>query len=148
MKTFVIILVVAALLIAGYMLWGRGTGTTVQIQTENNLVNNQPATTTPQASTSTPKSATTTGSTPSTGSGQASYTLAQVSAHNKASDCWSAINGSVYNLTSWISRHPGGQQAILGLCGKDGSQAFNKQHGDQDKPEKVLASFLIGTLKK
>jgi hypothetical protein len=36
--------------------------------------------------------------------------------------------------------------AILSLCGKDGTVAFNAQHGGQGRPETELASFKIGTL--
>jgi cytochrome b involved in lipid metabolism len=66
--------------------------------------------------------------------------------HNNEGDCWTIINGGVYNLTSWIHEHPGGAQAILGLCGKDGSTAFNAQHGGQARPENELSSFKIGIL--
>lgn len=76
----------------------------------------------------------------------ASYKMADVAGHKDASSCWSAINGNVYNLTSWIAKHPGGEGAILGICGKDGSDAFNSQHGGQGKPENVLETFKIGTL--
>lgn len=74
------------------------------------------------------------------------YTLVDVAQHNSASSCWSTINGGVYDLTSWISKHPGGQQAILSLCGTDGSAAFNAQHGGQRRPANELAGFQIGTL--
>lgn len=74
------------------------------------------------------------------------YTLVQVASHAGASDCWTAINGSVYNLTTWIAQHPGGEQAILGICGKDGSAAFNGQHDGDRRAERALASFQIGTL--
>ena len=76
-----------------------------------------------------------------------SYTLAQVSTHKSKSDCWSAINGSLYDLTSWIGQHPGGQQAIMSICGKDGSKAFNAQHGDAAKQATILFTFKIGVLK-
>ncbi len=76
------------------------------------------------------------------------YTLAQVATHNDSSSCWSAINGFVYDLTSWISNHPGGEGAILSICGKDGSNAFNNQHGGQGRPENILETFKIGTLIK
>jgi len=36
------------------------------------------------------------------------YTLAAVKAHKSASNCWSAVNGKVYNLTKWVKKHPGG----------------------------------------
>ena len=74
------------------------------------------------------------------------YTLAQVATHDSAASCWSAINGKVYDLTSWINQHPGGPQAILSICGVDGSSAFNDQHGGQSRPANELAGFAIGTL--
>jgi cytochrome b involved in lipid metabolism len=74
------------------------------------------------------------------------YTMAIVATHNSATSCWSVVNGKVYNLTSWINQHPGGKQAILGMCGKDGSAAFNGQHGGQARPANELASFYIGML--
>lgn len=74
------------------------------------------------------------------------YTMADVAEHNSASSCWTAINGSVYDVTSWIDQHPGGAAPILSLCGTDGSSAFNAQHGGQRRPESELATFKIGTL--
>ena len=76
------------------------------------------------------------------------YTLAQVATHSNSSSCWSVINTSVYDLTSWINSHPGGKQAILTICGKDGTTAFENQHGGQRRPEQELASFFIGNYKK
>jgi cytochrome b involved in lipid metabolism len=54
----------------------------------------------------------------------------------------------VYDLTRWISDHPGGEQAILSICGKDGSSAFDNQHGGQSKPERILAGYEIAPLVK
>jgi cytochrome b involved in lipid metabolism len=74
------------------------------------------------------------------------YTLADVQAHNSQASCWTTINGGIYDLTSWISNHPGGEAAILSLCGTDGTAAFTAQHGGQGRPEAELASLKIGTL--
>jgi len=74
------------------------------------------------------------------------YTLAHVAPHNSATSCWSIINGGVYDLTSWIAKHPGGKQAILSLCGKDGSAAFNGQHEGGEKQAAMLVTLKIGTL--
>ena len=74
------------------------------------------------------------------------YTLAQVKAHASESDCWIAVSGSVYDVTSFIPRHPGGPQRIIKLCGTDATAAFTGQHGGQEKPEAMLASLKIGTL--
>jgi len=71
-------------------------------------------------------------------------TSTEVAAHNSRESCWSTINGNVYDLTSWIPEHPGGEQAILQLCGTDGSAKFNGQHGDAPKQAAVLVGFKIG----
>ena len=76
----------------------------------------------------------------------ASYTMAQVATANSKAKCWTAISGKVYNLTDWIAQHPGGEGAILSICGKDGTAAFNARHGGQGRPAQELKSFLIGTL--
>lgn len=76
----------------------------------------------------------------------AGITLAEVATHNSRNSCWSAINGSVYDLTSWIPNHPGGEQTILSLCGIDGSSGYNGQHGSKSKPARVLGGFKLGIL--
>ncbi len=113
-------------------------------QTTKTTTSASSETTNPNSTTTTTTSTTTTGTT--TTPKPSGYTMAQVVAHNTASSCWTAINGSVYNVTSWISQHPGGQQAIISLCGIDGSAAFNDQHGGQRRPASELASFKIGAL--
>lgn len=75
------------------------------------------------------------------------YTSADVSSHNSKTSCWSIINGSVYDLTSWVPQHPGGERAILSICGVDGSANFNGQHGGSSKIASILAGFKIGIAK-
>lgn len=75
------------------------------------------------------------------------YTAAEVALHSSASSCWSIVDGQVYDLTSYISRHPGGSSRILRICGKDGSSEFDDQHGGSSRPEQILAGYKIGPLK-
>lgn len=89
----------------------------------------------------TPKPVTTTPTT-------SAITLATIAKHNGRSSCWSAVNGSVYDLTSWIPNHPGGEQTILSMCGIDGSNAYNGQHGSSSKPARILGGFKIATIAK
>lgn len=88
-------------------------------------------------------------STDTTGGGDTvtSYSMADVATHKDGTSCWTTINGGVYDVTSWINQHPGGPEAILSLCGKDGSSAFTNQHEGQMRPEQELAGFKIGVLK-
>lgn len=76
------------------------------------------------------------------------FTKTEVAAHASKTDCFSIVRGNVYNLTSWIGQHPGGESAILSLCGKDGTAAFEGQHGGAAQQEKVLASFKVGVVAK
>lgn len=79
-------------------------------------------------------------------SGTTSYTLKQVAQHADVGSCWTAINGQVYDLTSWIDKHPGGPDQILELCGTDGSAAFNLQHTGDSRPASELTAFRLGPL--
>jgi cytochrome b involved in lipid metabolism len=74
--------------------------------------------------------------------------MAQVKTNNTAKSCWTAIDGFVYDLTSWISAHPGGSGAILFLCGTDGSNAYKAQHEQQARPAVRLESYKLGPLNK
>ncbi len=82
------------------------------------------------------------------GSTSPSYTLAQVQTHSGSSSCWTIVGTNVYNLTQWINSHPGGPEAILSICGKNGTAAFEAQHGGQRRPADELKNFLIGTYKQ
>ena len=72
--------------------------------------------------------------------------MTEVAQHSAADDCWSVVNGNVYDLTQWISEHPGGSGSIESMCGVDATTAFNNQHNGQGEPEAKLASFQIGTI--
>ena len=78
----------------------------------------------------------------------AGFTMTQVRANNSARSCWTVIDGVVYDLTKWISNHPGGSGAILFLCGTDGTNAFKAQHANQGQPAMRLDSYKLGPLNK
>jgi cytochrome b involved in lipid metabolism len=84
------------------------------------------------------------GATPTSNS--SALTMEQVKKNNTASSCWSVINGNVYNLTNWISSHPGGSGAITRLCGIDGTRGFSNQHRGDTQAESRLSGFLLGKL--
>ncbi len=74
------------------------------------------------------------------------FTVADVATHNSATDCYTIVGDKVYGLTDWISKHPGGEKAILGLCGVNATEAFTKQHGTFQQAKDALAGYLIGDL--
>jgi cytochrome b involved in lipid metabolism len=77
-----------------------------------------------------------------------SYAMADVAMHKDAKSCWTVVNGSVYDVTSWIGKHPGGSVAIITLCGREASKDFGEQHSGERRPEQELARFRIGDLKQ
>lgn len=73
-------------------------------------------------------------------------TLDEVKKHNSATDCWSIIDGNVYNLTNWVYSHPGGSARITAICGKDGSASFLGQHSNSNSAKSRLKGFELGKL--
>ncbi len=54
------------------------------------------------------------------------FTLSDVAQHNSKEDCWTVISDDVYDLTKFISRHPGGDE-ILRACGTDATMLFSSR---------------------
>lgn len=73
-------------------------------------------------------------------------TMLQVSEHDSREDCWVAIDGEVYDLTKWVPNHPGGPSRVARLCGTDATDMFANQHGDAERPNKVLEEYHLGPL--
>jgi len=80
-----------------------------------------------------------------------SYTLDQIAQHASKDNCWFAIEGKVYNVTSYIANglHPGGEAILLG-CGKDATNLYNDRPNGSGphsaKARNSLTNFEIGTL--
>jgi cytochrome b involved in lipid metabolism len=74
------------------------------------------------------------------------YSLSEVMSHSTKEDCWTVINGNVYDITEYIPNHPGGEGSISKLCGGDGSSAFTNKHEDDKKPNSELENYLLGAL--
>jgi cytochrome b involved in lipid metabolism len=57
-----------------------------------------------------------------------SISSAQLQSHSSAGNCWVAIHGNVYDLTTYANDHPGGARVITNLCGTDGTTMYNVFH--------------------
>lgn len=76
-----------------------------------------------------------------------SYTQHQVASHHDPRDCWIIINNGVYNVTNFLSIHPGGAERIIPHCGQDATQAFATQGGEgqhSTSAQNQLESYQIG----
>ncbi|XAR53387.1 hypothetical protein NMG60_11021925 [Bertholletia excelsa] len=74
------------------------------------------------------------------------YTKIEVSLHNKRTDCWIIIKDKVYDVTSYVEEHPGGD-AILAHAGDDSTEGFyGPQHAT--RVFDMIDDFYIGDLQK
>jgi len=74
------------------------------------------------------------------------YTLTDVAVHNTAASCWMVIRGKVYDVTKYISKHPGGNNILKG-CGKDATSEFEGIRGHLKQATlNLLPGFYKGEL--
>jgi len=80
-----------------------------------------------------------------------SYSLDEVAEHDNRDDCWLAIEGKVYDVTSFVGGglHPGGLIILQG-CGKDATAMFNLRPGKEtphsEKARQMLPKYEIGVV--
>ncbi|XP_047174740.1 delta(8)-fatty-acid desaturase 2-like [Vigna umbellata] len=48
--------------------------------------------------------------------------------HNTRNDAWISIHGKIYDVSSWLHRHPGGALPLLTVAGTDATDAFLAFH--------------------
>lgn len=75
----------------------------------------------------------------------ATVTKEQIGAHKTLKDLWILIHGKVYNVTSFAEDHPGGEDILLDMVGKDCGADFDEiNHSDGAKD--MLKDFYVGDL--
>jgi hypothetical protein len=72
-------------------------------------------------------------------------TMDEVKKHNTKDDAWIVIDKKVYNITSWISKHPGGMVIMKGV-GKDATNLFRSIGHPSFVERKLLPKFLLGEI--
>ena len=55
----------------------------------------------------------------------------EVAAHQTEDDCWVIIGDLVLDFTQYLTKHPGGKQAILKFAGSDATVIFDLVHHRQ-----------------
>ncbi len=123
--------VLVSLVAAGLML-GAGCQTASPVAEKNSVNGNRQA------------------ATPSAPVTNVAYAMEDVAKHATRQDCWTAIDGKVYDVTAAIDQHPGGAEGILKSCGVDGSGIFNGIKGGAGHPPKAsesLQRYQVGYLK-
>jgi len=74
-------------------------------------------------------------------------TFAEVSKHSSKKDLYLVIHDKVYNASSFVDEHPGGEEVLLDVGGQDATEAF-EDVGHSDEAREILDGLKVGTLKR
>ncbi|KAG1755383.1 cytochrome b5-like heme/steroid binding domain-containing protein [Suillus lakei] len=74
-------------------------------------------------------------------------TYEELKAHSTKDSLYVLIHGEVYDVTTFIDEHPGGDDVILAEAGKDATQAF-EDVGHSDEARDLLPPLLVGDFEK
>ncbi|KAJ0037654.1 hypothetical protein Pint_23479 [Pistacia integerrima] len=73
------------------------------------------------------------------------YTMQEASQHNTQDDCWIVVDNKVYDVTSYLEEHPGGDDVVLASTAKDATDDF-EDAGHSESARELLEGFCIGEL--
>ena len=72
-------------------------------------------------------------------------TVEELKKHNKASDCWIAVHGRVFDVTKFLPDHPGGGEVISALAGCEVTSEF-EDIGHSDSSRREAKDYFVGWL--
>nr|XP_043639246.1 cytochrome b5 [Erigeron canadensis] len=73
------------------------------------------------------------------------YTMKEASEHNSPGDCWIVVDGKVYDVSSYLDEHPGGDDVLLQATGKDATDEF-EDAGHSKTARELMETFCVGEL--
>ena len=73
------------------------------------------------------------------------FTFEEIEAHNTRDDLWMVIDGKVYDCTSFLDEHPGGEEVMIDCGGIDATGPFDDIGHSEDARE-MLEPLLIGVI--
>jgi cytochrome b involved in lipid metabolism len=74
------------------------------------------------------------------------FSYTDLSKHATKGDLYLAIHDQVFDVTTFIDEHPGGEEVLLDVAGQDATEPF-EDVGHSDEAREMLYALLVGVLK-
>ncbi|CAG8540341.1 9929_t:CDS:2, partial [Paraglomus occultum] len=74
------------------------------------------------------------------------FTYEELSTRNTKKSLYISIQGNVYDVSKFIDEHPGGEEVLLDVAGKDATEPF-EDVGHSDEALGILKTLIVGKMK-
>ncbi|KAL7935654.1 cytochrome b5-like heme/steroid binding domain-containing protein [Trichoderma chlorosporum] len=71
------------------------------------------------------------------------FTVEEVAKHASKADLYMIIHDKVYDVSSFVEKHPGGDEILTDVAGRDATEAYDDA-GHSEKADKILKRLYIG----
>jgi len=73
-------------------------------------------------------------------------TMDELAQHKTKDDCWVVIDGMVFNVTSFLSIHPGGEMVLANKAGQDATKMFKMIHPEFTLERHLPQECIVGII--
>src|SRR3989338_8942192 len=74
------------------------------------------------------------------------YDMEEIAKHNVITSCWVVIHGGVYDVTKYLTEHPGGLALLLKASGRDATSDFEGMF-HSPRARETLKKYAIGKVR-
>ncbi|KAK4525118.1 hypothetical protein GAYE_SCF08G3023 [Galdieria yellowstonensis] len=74
------------------------------------------------------------------------YPLVEVAKHNTKKDAWIVLDGKIYDVTRFLDEHPGGEEVLLEVAGRDATREF-EDVGHSDEARELRNKYFVGVVR-
>jgi cytochrome b involved in lipid metabolism len=77
------------------------------------------------------------------------YSQTVVAGHNSRDDCWMIIDGMIYDVSTYLPKHPSAPEIVIAWCGREATKAYQTKtigRPHSSHAGRILSGYRIGRL--